>query len=240
MGSDVVDLNGDGFMDLMVAGVLENMLLVSAGGPVWVREDYARGMILDGQDDRVTAWASTFADLDNDSRVDVIAGFGPSLRAHKDEPELQPDGVWLQSEDGTFEQVADDWGLAQDGFTKALAVFDYDRDGWLDVLKSEFDGPAELWLARCGAAHMVQVELDGPRGDPHGIGSRITVQIGEHIQTRWIHSQGTGLITSVPFEAHFGVGEADFIDRVQVDWLDGTSQIWLDVPSHQRLRVTHP
>jgi hypothetical protein len=240
MGSDVVDLNGDGFMDLMVAGVLENMLLVSTDGPVWVREDYARGMILDGQDDRVTAWASTFADLDNDSRVDVIAGFGPSLRAHEDEPELQPDAVWLQHEDGTFEQVADDWGLAQDGFTKALAVFDYDRDGWLDVLKSEFDGPAELWLARCGAAHMVQVELDGPSGDPHGIGSRITVQIGEHVQTRWIHSQGTGLITSVPFEAHFGVGEADFIDRLQVDWLDGTSQIWLDVPSHQRLRVTHP
>ena len=65
-------------------------------------------------------------------------------------------------------------------------------------------------------------------------------EIGDHVQTRWIHSQGTGLITSVPFEAHFGVGEADFIDRLQVDWLDGTSQIWLDVPSHQRLRVTHP
>jgi hypothetical protein len=240
MGSDVVDLNGDGIMDIMVAGVLENLILVSAEGPVWYREDFARGVTFDGSDDRMTAWASTFADLNNDARVDIVAGFGPGRNLNAGESEYQPDAVWLQGEDGRFEQVAEAWGLAQTSFTKVLGIFDYNSDGWLDILKSANSGPSELWLARCGAENWLRVELEGAPGDPHGIGSRITIQIGDQTQTHWIHSMAKGLLISLPYDAHFGLDDADFVDSLTVDWLDGSQQTWFDVPGGQRVRAVHP
>ena len=84
------------------------------------------------------------------------------------------------------------------------------------------------------------MELQGAPGDPHGIGSRVTVKIGDQTQTHWIHSMARGLLISLPYDAHFGLGDAEFVDALTVDWLDGTQQTWFDVPGGQLVRAMHP
>ena len=76
-------------------------------------------------------------------------------------------------------------------------------------------------------------------GDPHGIGSRITVETEDKTQTRWIHSMGRSMLVSVPYDAHFGLGTEETV-TITVDWLDGSQSEYSGVSVNQTLVAYHP
>ena len=68
-----------------------------------------------------------------------------------------------------------------------------------------------------------RVQLHGDAANRFGIGSRITIQAGGKRQVREIHL-GSGYLSSPPPEAHFGIGMATKVDRIEIRWPDGTMQ----------------
>jgi hypothetical protein len=242
MGLGVADLNEDRFPDMLLSGWDELQLLQSLDGPIWADTALARGLQSDPDTDRVVAWGNDLADFDLDGRVDafVLFGMGSSDDADdtiQENPAEQPDGLWLQQEDGSFVQVADEWGVADVGSGRAVAAVDIDDDGWLDLITKGRGEPAVLHRARCGDATWLRVRLRGLPPNTRGVGARVTVEAGGREQTRWIGAMSSSLNTSMPFEAHFGLGDAERA-TITVRWPDGEEATVSDVTTRQTVTVT--
>lgn len=110
---------------------------------------------------------------------------------------------------------------------------DFDRDGDIDFFVTNNSQPTLYLENREGQKrHWIVVQprgagsaaklADGSNGDNRfGIGARVTVVVGSKLQVREIHA-GAGYLSSPPPEAHFGIGDATAIDRVEVRWPNGT------------------
>ncbi len=189
MGAGLGDLNADGLPEVLVSSWGEVRLLESAPDGTWFDSARSRGLVLDAGEDRQTAWGGDFGDLDADGDLDLALQFGPlevpdafteDLEEATGLPvvENQPDQVWLQQDDGSFEAVGEAWGVADTGNGRGGLLVDLDGDGWLDWLKRELDGPPRAWRARCGDAHQVTVSLSQEGANPDGVGARVVLEGG--------------------------------------------------------------
>lgn len=128
-----VDLQGDGYLDLFVAGAL-----AGAPGPNLVLEGgadgsfkVARGLPLSAVDH---VSAALWGDFDNDGLVDVYL-----CRRGANQ-------LWRQASKGKWEDVTAKAGVAGgDHETLGGAVLDADHDGDLDIYVINADGPGELY-----------------------------------------------------------------------------------------------
>jgi enediyne biosynthesis protein E4 len=241
MGVGLGDVNDDGLPDLLVSSWGELALFESQATGVWARTEKVRELVPAQSKDQVVAWGNQLVDIDNDGDLDAVVGFGSSSLVDIDEgdPEEQPDGLWLR-EGEVFVDAAAEWGLRQKRDTRGIAVFDYNGDGWLDVLKSAVEGRAVLWTQHCGDASWLVVDLAQPAPNTRAIGARVVVEAGSQTWTRWVTGSSTSYVTSVPPQVHFGLGDLDTVDRLTVIWPDGTQDTFDDLPTRQRLSVTRP
>jgi hypothetical protein len=75
------------------------------------------------------------------------------------------------------------------------------------------------------------------RQNVDAIGARVRITAGGRTQLREKRSSGSYLSANDP-RLHFGLGGAKRIDRLEIDWPDGTKQSFADLPVGQLLRIT--
>jgi hypothetical protein len=80
------------------------------------------------------------------------------------------------------------------------------------------------------------VKLIGTRSNRSAIGARIRATIGGRTLLREIKSGGSYLSQS-DLRAHFGLGAADRIERLEIRWPSGRTQTLENVGSNQILTV---
>ena len=242
MGLAVGDLTGDGLPDLAISdwGALHLMLSLEPG--VWYDSALACG-VTPAHADQVVGWAMEFADLDNDTDLDLVATFGPSPQELADatkyeNPDFQPDGLWL-NDGGAFTESSVAWGMDITTNNRGLVIADLNGDGWPDTLRRGIlDDDTLIHHSRCGAAAWLGVRLEGIGENPAGIGARIEAWSGDVRQVRWIRSGSTGLASGGPLVAHFGLGEADVLDRLDVFWPSGTTSSFTDIETRQSVVIS--
>lgn len=241
MGLGVGDLDGDLQPDLLITDWGSVSLFESEGG-IYADTALARG--LTPPQGAQVAWGAELADLDNDADLDVVVNFGFwELYGVVDasNPESQPDAVWLQDADGRFSEVASEWGVDHAGASRGLVVTDLDGDGSLDVLKQEIFGETRLLMGQCDGSAWIEIRLwDDTTNNRLGIGARIVVEADDQEQVRWLTAGGTGLAGGGPPIAHFGLGEATQIDRLEITWPDGMQSTFFEVDVRQQAQIKRP
>jgi ASPIC and UnbV/FG-GAP-like repeat/FG-GAP repeat len=143
------------------------------------------------------------------------------------------DGSWRQLD------IGDAW--EPDNFGTGAAVGDFDGDGWLELVVAHGESGAEplsLYRAPKNQNNWLRVMPLTQYGAP-ARGAVCTLVADGRKQMRAIDA-GSGYLCQMEPVAHFGLGKAQRIDRVEVCWPDGTKAT-IDSPSpNQLIRVVHP
>lgn len=119
---------------------------------------------------------------------------------------------------------------------RGVAVADFDRDGQLDLAIQNRDRPAVLLMGRGASGNWLAVALEGTESNRDALGAVVTAYSGGKAQARQIAGVSGYLARSSPI-LHFGLGDAKAVDRLEIRWPSGHTQVLTDVAANQRLVV---
>ena len=223
MGVDSADLDGDGWQDLFVANVDQEMFSVYRNNhdetfsDVALRQNVAQATRL------LSGWGLKYFDYDNDGLVDLILANGHpddmidqySKQVHYREPLLL-----FHQEGGKLHDIS---AVAGPAFSRmfparGLAIGDFDNDGRPDVLVGNNGGAPLLLKNNAGAGnHWLGVKLQGVTCNRDAIGARLTWSAGGVKRSRLKTGGGSYLSSHDPREI-LGVGTATKIDWLEIRW----------------------
>ena len=111
--------------------------------------------------------------------------------------------------------------------TRSSALFDLDQDGDLDIVTLEFNQPPMVLLSDLSEKtdlNFVKVELSGRRSNRDGIGAQVKVFAGDDVYTK-INDGKSGYLSQSSYPLYFGLGDNDEIDKIEVTWPSGRTQV---------------
>lgn len=153
-----------------------------------------------------------------------------------------PNYIYRNNGDLTFEDKRDDWGIYYPSITYGGGYADLDRDGDIDMITSNVN--QSPWVYRNNSEKMntgnnyINFKVGGYAKNTAGLGTKVRIFTGDNMQYIQ-YTASRGYITTIIDNIHFGVGKATKIDRVEVEWLDGTKLMLTDVPVNQVVKLDH-
>ena len=236
MGIAASDFDRNGYIDLGVTNFHNepmNLFLQNEAG-FFTDEALRFGLVENSKD--MLGFGTQAADYDNDGWADIAVLNGHIYDARYAEIPfaMQPqlfrgglNGFKLQSS----ASLSGYWKRSQLGRT--LAMFDWNRDGKMDLLANHLDQPLALLQNESDSGNWLQVELVGTLSEREAIGARIEVESGGQ---RWVGWQiaGDGYMCTNESLIHLGLGSHDVIDKLTVHWPATESQVFEQVSTNQR------
>ena len=230
MGTDFGDYDGDGDLDLFVTnhefeahtlfrnigdGLFEDVTFPSGVGPATLP---------------YVGFGAQFLDLDNDRDLDLAIVNGNVMNSPEHfrpgATEAQRNLVLRNTGQGRFEDATADAGvgLALEGISRALVSADIDSDGDLDLLVTD-NGGAPALLRNSGArGGAVLLRLIGTRSNRDAIGTRVRLTAGGITQIREVRA-GSSYLGQHDLRVHVGLGDATIIDRLEIRWPSGGTEV---------------
>lgn len=242
MGVGVGDIDGDDTEDFLLPAWGSHSLRMGTAFSVWAEGS----AIYDVQpvQPQVIGWGAELEDLDNDGQIDAAIAYGHLLTEASitpagttlSNPVWQPDEVLRLVPDGPTERLGASTGTDHSGSSRTLVTADLNRDGWLDIVKRDIYGTVIAHLARCGTERWIRVRLHQEAPNRDAVGAIVRVISPDGNQRRTLRAGGTGLGTSRPAEAHFGLGQQTQV-TLSVTWPDGTLEVFDDVDTNRQIDV---
>ena len=267
MNADWGDYDGDGLLDLYVTNITDdymregNFLWRNHGDGTFA--DVARET---GTHDTGWGWAGKFVDFDNDGRLDlyVVNGWvsaGPEsyvpdvfeliLREDADLADVrewppmgakslsgyQRSRLFRNRGDGLFEEVAERHGVDSVRDGRGIAVADFDRDGRLDLFVANADAAPHLYRNRLeGAGEWIAFRLEGRESNRDAIGAQLRATAGGRTMLRFVDG-GNGFAGQSSRRVHFGLGDAEAVERLEVRWPSGRRQAFGPLAAGRLYRI---
>jgi hypothetical protein len=235
MGIALGDVKGNGLFDVFVTHLTNetHTLWSQTSRGIFHERTIPAGLAPAGS--RGTGFGTVLADFDHDGALDVVVVNGRVSRAKPiAEDILGP--FWSQYAERNQLFANDGTGRFRDissqnpplcgipGVYRGLACGDIDGDGALDLLVTALAGPARLYRnVSPKRGHGLLVRAIDPALKRDAYGAEITVRAGKRRWTRWINPGYSYLCSNDP-RAHFGLGQADHVDAIDVLWPDGTAE----------------
>ena len=223
MGVDSTDFDGDGWQDLFVANVDQEMfsLYRNHHDETFVDVSHAHGI---AQATRLlSGWGLKFFDYDNDGNVDLILANGhpdDMVDKYSSQVSYKEPLLLFHHETGKLRNVSDQGGEAfsRNYSARGLSVGDYNNDGRLDVLIANNGGAPLLLRNHAGSEnHWLGLKLQGTKCNRDAIGARISWSAGGVKRSRLKTSGGSYLSSHDPREV-LGIGRATAMDWVEIQW----------------------
>jgi hypothetical protein len=235
MGLAAGDLESDGLADILVTNFQKDASTLYRNLGDFIFEDVTRSVLLDKPTFALLSWGTTLSDFDHDGDLDVFVANGHIYPQADLVPEIsggfrQPN-LMLINEGGAFVDVSAEAGpgLAIEEVSHGLAVGDLDFDGDLDMAISNVD--AAPTVLRNDSEHLGSwVIVDAPNA------VRVEADLADHHYVRHRVVGGSFLSVNDP-RHHFGLAQAQKVDRLTVFWPDGRQTRFLDVPVNRHLSV---
>ncbi|RKY22242.1 MAG: hypothetical protein DRQ55_01525 [Planctomycetota bacterium] len=128
--------------------------------------------------------------------------------------------------------------------SRSSVIFDVDGDGDMDIVTNECNTPPLVLLSdlseRAVQLSWLALELEGSASNRDGLGAQVVVHAGDLTQTK-VQDGQSGYLSQSRMPLYFGLDGAASIERVEVRWPSGTTQV-LDGPIevNQTLHIREP
>jgi thiol-disulfide isomerase/thioredoxin len=132
---------------------------------------------------------------------------------------------YLNLGDGRLADVSYVSGLDFEDDGRAVAEVDWDGDGDIDLWLRNRTGPQLRYMRNDGAGdgHWIAFELEGAASNRDAVGATVEVSAGRRLLRRTVIA-GDGYLAQSSKRLHFGLGDAERVDRVVVRWPGGGSE----------------
>jgi enediyne biosynthesis protein E4 len=240
MGVDAADFDGDGWQDLFVANIDQELFSLYHNEKDLTFIDRP-GEI--GQATRLlSGWGLKFFDFDNDGDPDLILANGhpdDMVEVQSSKVKYKEPLLLFENVDGKYRNVSAQSGaiFQKDFPARGLAVGDYDNDGDLDVLIIN-NGAAPILLRNEGGSrnHWLGLDLVATRSNPGAVGTIISWEAGGKRRSRFKTAGGSFLASHDPREI-LGIGNAAKVDSLEIKWPSGKIDKLSNLPINQYIKV---
>ena len=145
--------------------------------------------------------------------------------------------VLLNTGRGTFLDVSGVSGADSDSDARSVVSGDFNNDGMMDlVVRNCGGGPVLVLENRWPKRHWLKVSLRGRTSNSLGIGAKLSVEAGGRTLHRELFPNNS-YMSQNPAIVHFGLGEAERVDRLAIRWPSGVEQVLGDLPADVHLRI---
>jgi hypothetical protein len=235
MSVDFADYNGDGLLDLFVSDDTYCSLYENVGNGVFADKAMPAG--ISSQAAQFVGWSSSFIDYDNDMDVDIYKTNGALKHLYGHEDQLfQNDG------NGKFRDVALELGdyFNQEYVGRGSCIGDYDNDGDLDIFIVNLNSKSKFLRNNKGNQNnWLLLNLVGTISNRDGIGARVKVTAGGKTQTAQKRST-VGYLSQNDPRIHFGLAANETVEKIEVIWPSGKTQVVENTRANQILTITEP
>jgi hypothetical protein len=154
----------------------------------------------------------------------------------------QPNHLYRNLGELKFERATDSWGLGGNNYSSSAVYGDLDNDGDTDLVVATLDSPPLVYrnqaVDKKKGGNWLQVKAEGGEFNPSGYGLKVTAVAGNRRFVRELQPV-RGFLGSIDPVLHFGLGGVDQIDRLELRWPDGKTQVLEDIAVNQRLTALH-
>ncbi len=244
MGVDAADYDQDGWVDLFVANVDQEMYSLYHNNKDESFTDVAVPSGIGSATHLMSGWGLKFLDYDNDGDLDLILCNG-----HPDDKidgrvtgvkYLEPMLLFRNTPSGLKNVSAQSGSIFSKPLAaRGLAIGDFDNDGGVDVLVSVNDGAPVLLKNNAGAQNnWLGIKLVGKKSNPDAIGARINYQSGDLKRSRMKVGGGSYLSSHDP-RMVLGLGARRKVDWLEVKWPlpGGTTQRFTELPLNRYITI---
>jgi hypothetical protein len=249
MGVSAADYDMDGNLDIVKTNFAGDTpsLYHNLGGATFEDATFPAGL---GKHTQYLGWGCGFFDFDNDGWPDILLCNG---HVYPEVEQLTTEAGYAQRKllyrnlrNGKFEDVSLNAGpgISAPGASRGCAFGDFDNDGDLDFVVNCVNAPPQL--IRCESANKnnwIKVRTIGTKSNRSGIGARITCvtkvpgQEKPHRQMDEVRSGG-GYYSQSDLRVHFGIGETQKVDLIEIRWPSGQIDSLRDLKPNQLYYVT--
>jgi hypothetical protein len=252
MGIGWGDVDGDGLQDVFVTHLGSETNSLWKQGPRGLFRDWTVASGMARPVWRGTGFGTMLADFDHDGALDAVVANG-SVAKHAVAPDsvLGPfwghygelNQVFANDGKGRFRDLSPynkgRLGLSGlDNVGRGLAIADLGNTGELWVLVTAIAGPARLYKnVAPKRGHWLVLRLFDPALRRDATGAEVTVRAAGRTWVRTAQAAGSYLCSNDP-RAHFGLGQVERLDAVEVVWPDGSREQFSGGPvdCHRELR----
>jgi hypothetical protein len=179
-------------------------------------------------------WGLATGDFDNDGFEDVFIASGMGYPYF-----YWPNALLMNNGDETFTDRASQFGIEPPPggeyfkgeiggrpparSSRCVAVADFDGDGRLDLIVNNFNDMPYYFRNHLPRKNYVAFRLTGTKSNRDAIGAMVWLYTGQEVMVRQVHAAG-GYLSQSSKTVHFGLGERQKIDRVEIRWPSGLKQ----------------
>ena len=237
MGVAVADYDGNGFLDIAKTNFSGDLpsLYNNEDGSFFDDLAFDSGLAAH----QLLGWGVLFVDADEDGAPDLLLANGhvyPEVDAAPiGETYRQPTVFYRNLGNGVFEDATYKAGpaLQVPRPARGMAAGDLDGDGHPEIVVVNVNAPPALLKSSTPEANAVLVRLEGTDSNRSGIGALVTVTAKGRAQLQPVMGGGSYYSQS-DLALHFGLGQAETVESLEIVWPSGRRQRWTDLETNQR------
>jgi hypothetical protein len=235
MSVDFADYLGNGKMDMFISDDKYCRLYENMGNGIFSDRSYPSGIAMPAG--QYVGWSSSFIDYNNDGLVDIYKANGALKHLYG-----QEDQLFENIGDGTFKDVSTESGkyFLNELVGRGACFGDYDNDGDIDgYIVNLNDRGAFLRNNKGNQNNWITLNLVGTTSNRDGIGAIIKLTSGGKIQTNQKKST-TGYLSQNDPRLHFGLAKNEMVEKIEIRWPSGKTQLLENLKANQILIVKEP